>query len=480
MRLNSSVGLLFRFRNNDSYRYLDTKLKMLFRKVTRFFAIGIVIILVDQAAAQTPPGWQLVWEDEFDGSSLDTSKWQAIFSTNPTNNSLHAYLPSHVTVAGSNLIITSTDQPFNGLPYRSGQVISHAEMRFGRFEVRAKLPTSKGMWPAIWLLPNVSKYPWPSQGEIDIMENRGDEPLLTSSAFHWGTNNPYQHWFAYQEQAQYLGGSRANYHDDYHVYAVEWEDDQIRFYVDDVHHYTVFDNVTSGFISSQTAPMQMIINTAIGGDFLDNPDHTTVWPQVLLVDYVRVFQRSAKIYDQTFENGGFETNGGSLAHWSTFGNVTPNVVASNSESRSGTGSLKLFGRFAGGLNHSGVEQGITVTPGIKLNVSAFALTSSADSIQGTNNEAILVVDYYSKRHAAYQSPFYISSQSMVIADGNSAENIWTKSQFNSTVPAEAVEARVAVVFKQLGQQPGSVFVDDVKAVKLGIQPNTNPPTQIRR
>ena len=165
-----------------------------------------------QAGAAPPPlsGWDVAWYDEFAGNRLDLSKWEPVFSTNPTNNSLHAYLPSQVSVAGGNLELTSEDRSYQNLPYRSGQVVSRTAQRLGRWEVRAQLPTSRGMWPAIWLLPDVNAHPWPSGGEIDIMENRGDQPNLTSSAFHYGTNPPYHHSFVYQEQQSYEAGALSN------------------------------------------------------------------------------------------------------------------------------------------------------------------------------------------------------------------------------------------------------------------------------
>ena len=284
--------------------------------------------------------WIPTWSDEFDGSALDTTKWVPSFTNNPTNNSLHAYRPSQVSVSNGSLVITSENKPTGGLPYLSGLVTSTNRQQYGRFEVRGDLPTSRGMWPAIWLLPDTQQYPWPSQGEIDIMENRGDEPFTTSSAFHWGTNPPYQHNFLYQESQLINRAGMTDYHAGFHVYAAEWDADQIRYYIDDVHHYTVFNDSTDGFVANQTAPMAMILNTAIGGDFLSNPDATTVWPQQFLVDYVRVFERSASPYQLSFENGSFEQNGGSMAHWSLFGNRIPNLATGNSYVTDGLESLK--------------------------------------------------------------------------------------------------------------------------------------------
>jgi len=401
----------------------------------------------------------LAWYDEFEGSSLNSSLWTPANTNIPTNNSLQDYLPQQVTVASGKLIITSQNLPSRGLPYRSGLVTSTAIQKHGRWEVRAKLPTSTGMWPAIWLLPDA---PWPSRGEIDIMENRGDEPTKTSSAFHYGTNPPYQHSFLFSEHTTVHHGQPINYHNGFHNYAAEWDPDQIRFYVDDVHFWTLRDSNVSGFLTNTVGPMRLIINTAIGGNFLQNPNQSTVWPQTLEVEYVRVFSRLGSGPDLTFENGGFEAGGGSMAKWSTFGNTINNVSTSQVYSTEGSSSLKLYGQFNGQTNYSGVEQGLSVSPGQELVASAQARIPSGDSIAGSSNRAELKVDYYRKKFGQYGTGDYIRSDLVVLADGNSPSNLWLTQQLTSVAPPEAVEARVALVFRQMGNAAGAVFVDNVQ------------------
>ena len=268
-------------------------LRSRFFSVTAFFAMAAVMSCCQTISAQPPvSGYELAWFDEFDGDELDESKWIKIFSISPTNNSLHAYLPEQVTVAGGNMVITSTDEPFNQFGYRSGQVFSTARQKYGRWEVSAKLPTSRGMWPAIWLLPDESLYLWPSGGEIDIMENRGNQPDVTSSAFHYGTNPPFVHNFVYNEQQTSRFDDLVDYHAGFHEYAAEWDEDQIRFFIDDVHYYTVFGEDVGNFVSESTQEMALLINTAIGGTFLPNPDNTSQFPQELLIDYAYVYEPS--------------------------------------------------------------------------------------------------------------------------------------------------------------------------------------------
>jgi beta-glucanase (GH16 family) len=161
------------------------------------FFLGMATPLTALAQPVARSGYEVAWFDEFNSTSLNTSLWTAADTNPTTNNSQQDYLPSQVSVTSGNLVITSENIASRGLPCRSGLVRSTALQKYGRWDVRAKLPTSTGMWPAIWLLADAS---WPSDGEIDIMENRGDQPNLTSNVFHYGTNPPFNHDFVYNEQ----------------------------------------------------------------------------------------------------------------------------------------------------------------------------------------------------------------------------------------------------------------------------------------
>lgn len=417
------------------------------------------------AQGTSPSGYQLLWADDFDGNGLNTSLWTAANTNVPTNNSLQDYLPQQVTVSGGKLVITSENIPSRGLPYRSGLVRSTAVQKYGRWEIRAKLPTSTGMWPAIWLLPDAL---WPSQGEIDIMENRGNEPTKTSSAFHFGTNPPYQHSFLFAEKTRVHSGQWINFHNGFHRYAAEWDPDQIRFYVDDVHFWTLRDSSVNGFLTGPIGPMRLIINTAIGGNFLENPNASTIWPQRFEIDYVRAYERLESGPTLQFENGGFEAGGGSAAHWTIFGNTISNVSTSSSYVQEGSSSLKLYGQFNGQTNFSGVEQGLSVSPGEELSASARAWIPSNDSIAGSGNRVELKIDYYRKRYGQFGSSDFIRSDLMILADGSSTNNAWLNRQLNSIVPAGAVEARVALVFRQQSNAAGAVHVDNVQFAKVQV------------
>ena len=441
---------------------------MTYTKITTFVFLIVAIVVSSNTAFAQPPtrsGYDVAWFDEFDGNSLDTSRWIAGNTNVPTNFSRQDYLPSQVTVSNGSLRILSENVPSRGLPYRSGLVETRNYQKYGRWDIRAKLPTSTGMWPAIWLLSDTNAAPWPSEGEIDIMENRGNQPNLTSSAFHYGINDgtTFEHNFQYEEQTAVHDSSAVNYHDSFHTYSIEWDPTQIRFYVDDVHHYTIRDSDVGGFMTNDVGEMRLILNTAIGGTFLDNPDGSTVWPQEFEIDYVHAYTRSATGPVLTFENGGFEDNGGSIAHWTKFGDSLINNVSSGNENvDEGSEALKLFGQFNGGQNFSGIEQGISVTAGDELRASARSFINSGDSISGTDNIVYFKIDYYSANYGLFGSSEYISSDSIVLADGSTQNDAWLDNEIVSVAPAGAVEARLAIVFEQNANAGGAVYVDDVQ------------------
>ncbi len=435
-----------------------------------FFLAIVVWLWIACAVIAAQPGYTQIWNDEFDGAALDQAKWTAETVQNPHNNEKQAYLPEQVTVAGGNMVITSTNQPSGNKDYRSGRVHSDWTHQYGRWEVRADLPTSRGMWPAIWLLPDTTRYNWPSQGEIDIMENRGHQPRQTSSAYHYGTSNPYNHQYVSSEQTTARFGQPVDYHSGFHTYAVDWDDTKIRFYVDDVNYYTVYDADVGGFIGNQTAPMQMTLNTAVGGQFLQGfqPDATTVWPQQFLVDYVRVFERNDT--PLRLRNGGFEANEGSLAGWTVFGSLKSinNVSVHNEALKDGVASLKLFGQSTGGTNYSGVSQGISVSAGDQVTAAVDAFIRSQDSISGTGNSVQLKIEFYNDFGGKYGTSSMLGEFVETIANGSTPNNIWQPHDLSATAPAGAVEARVALVFIQPGLEAGAVHFDNLTFRNLSL------------
>jgi beta-glucanase (GH16 family) len=433
---------------------------------------AIVAALLPAGLVQAaPPGWTMIWNDEFDGAQLDLAKWAPETTTTPYNNERQAYLPEQITVADGNMVITSENVPYGGKQYRSGRVHSVWTHQYGRWEVRADLPTSRGMWPAIWLLPDTTQYPWPSQGEIDIMENRGTQPHLTSSAFHYGSSTPFSHRYTFAEQTTARFGQPVNFHDGFHVYALEWDATKLRFFVDDVHYLTVFDADVAGFLGRQTAPMQMTLNTAVGGDFLGalQPNASTVWPQQFLIDYVRTFDRDDS--PRRFRNGAFDQRQGSLAGWSIFGNRIDvnNVSIHNEAVHSGGASLKLFGQSTGMQNYSGVSQGISVAAGDEVRASAESFIRAQDSIAGTGASLQMKIEFYSDFGGKHGTPALVDEVIATIADGASPNDQWRSHALSAIAPPGAVEARLSLVFVQpAAGGAGAVHIDNASFRNLSV------------
>ena len=256
------------------------------------------------ATLQPPPatGFTLVWSDEFngaDGSSPDAAKWTYDTGGNGWgNNELEYYTnrTQNAQLKSGNLVITAQKETYTGSDgvtrnYTSARLKTQGlfSQPYGRFEARIKIPAGQGMWPAFWMLGNnISSVGWPKCGEIDIMENIGKEPGTVHGSLHGpSTIGPTS-----DATAPFSLPAGQNFADDFHLYAVEWEPGTLRFYVDS--------NLYATFTQSQwpaggtwtfNHPFFIILNVAVGGDWPGSPDNTTVFPQQMLVDYVRVYTK---------------------------------------------------------------------------------------------------------------------------------------------------------------------------------------------
>lgn len=281
-----------------------------------------------QAVAQEVPdlpGWDLVWNDEFTGRSLDTEKWTALDRRDSHNNEKQYYHPDQVAVVGGELRLTAIDEPRAGKAYQSGLVVSNDLFGPGRFEARIDLPTSQGMWPAFWL--NANHVSWPLGGEIDILENRGSQPTLVSSAYHWQKDpGPCcdQHRYVFEEYTGPAGEPPVNFHEGFHTYAAEWDETTVKFYVDDELHFTITENRDMPIVETTK---NIILNLAVGGDFGGDPNGTTVWPQTMRVDYVRYWQPAAPGIEGDF-NGDGEVDAADYTLWrDTYGQTGSGLPA---------------------------------------------------------------------------------------------------------------------------------------------------------
>jgi len=269
--------------------------------------LGMNCTLASFAGAQAasppgPPAWKLVWSDEFngpDGSAVDASKWVSETGGGGWGNNELEYYTNRLANAfqqAGNLVIKVLAEKYAGADgitrnYTSARLKTHGRFSqtYGRFEARIKIPRGQGIWPAFWMMgDDIDKRGWPDGGEIDIMENIGKEPALVHGTIHGpgysgaqGISAPYG-----------LPGD-ARFADDFHIYAVEWEPNTIRFYVDD----TVYATRTPADLPKGTKwvydhPFFVLLNVAVGGGWPGDPDATTVFPQTMLVDYVRVYERA--------------------------------------------------------------------------------------------------------------------------------------------------------------------------------------------
>jgi beta-glucanase (GH16 family) len=263
--------------------------------------VGATVLLGSIASVRA--GWNLVWSDEFDSNAIDTSKW--IFDIGNGqggwgNRELEYYTgrAQNAFVSNGLLHIVAVKEPFNGFRFTSAKLkSSHLFFRkFGRFEFRAKLPQGKGYWPALWMMPEESRYGgWPASGEIDVMENRGSNITSVLGTIHFGGLYP-EHDQSHGLPFIFEGGDTVT---NFHVYAVEWTTNSISWYVDN----HLYETQTSWWSSSNRTnstirntypapfdrPFYIIMNLAVGGKFGGNPDHTTAFPGEMQVDYVRAY-----------------------------------------------------------------------------------------------------------------------------------------------------------------------------------------------
>jgi len=414
------------------------------------------------ASGQVPdlPGWDLVWNDEFNEGALDTNNWVALDRKDSFNNEKQYYHPNQVTVTGGNLELEAINVPREGKAYQSGLITSSDLFGPGRFEARVDLPTSQGMWPAFWL--NSNHVPWPQGGEIDILENRGSQPNLVSSAYHWQTDpGPCcgQHQFVYDEYTATEGGQLVNFHAGFHTYAAEWDETSIRYYVDDNLYHTVTETPDRPIFET---PKNIIVNLAVGGDFGGDPNGSTQWPQTMKVDYVRYWQREGtppEPGNNLLGNPGFDDAGGSLDEWSAFGNTIPNVSVDASLVNDGTHALKIFGQFNDPNNISGVSQGAAISEGQSLRAVASTHTPSWDTLFGKNNDVTMKIEFYSVFGAEFESADFLGEVSQLIHDGASAPDIWHNHTLEAIAPESAVEARLSFIFQQPGNDNGAIWID---------------------
>ena len=237
---------------------------------------------------------ELVMSDEFTvNGTPDSAIWGYEIGTGENgwgNNELQYYTDrtENVTVQNGVLIITAKKEALNGAAYTSARITSKGkfEQAYGRFEARIKLPSGQGIWPAFWLLgSNCDQVDWPQCGEIDIMEIRGQEP----TKIHGTVHGPGYSGAGGITKSYTLENDR--FDTGFHVFGIEWTPEYINYYVDDV----LYNQITRADVTGQwvfNKPFYIIINLAVGGTFVGDPNSETTFSQNMLVDYVRVYKNN--------------------------------------------------------------------------------------------------------------------------------------------------------------------------------------------
>jgi uncharacterized protein YjdB len=252
--------------------------------------------------------YKLVWQDDFNGNTLSSADWNyELHEPGWVNNELQRYTNStdNIFVEDGNLVLKAIKiEDENGTTYTSGRVNTQGkhDFKYGRFEVRAKMPSGQGFLPAIWMMPTDENIygQWPKCGEIDIAEVLGHQTNKNYGTLHFGEPHT-------QKQGSYTL-AQGDFSSEYHIYSCEWDPNEFRFYVDGILFYTVndwfskrtgFEEVT--YPAPYDQPFYLILNLAVGGNWPGNPDQTTLFDEnaELKIDYVRVYQKDS--YDENVQ-----------------------------------------------------------------------------------------------------------------------------------------------------------------------------------
>lgn len=276
--------------------------------LTKTMVLFATVCLLPIESNSGEMSWSLVWSDEFDGEALDLNKWEALFDVSGGgNNELQFYTKreKNVRLEDGVLNIEAHNQPFTGIDSRNGKektrqytsarirTKNKGDWKYCRIEARAKMPKGQGYWPAIWMMPTDSVYGgWAASGEIDIMEYLGQKTDEVHGTLHYGAS-----WPQNTSSGKPFTLQTGNFSDEFHVFAFEWEEGVMRWYVDGELYQTQTEWKTdkAPFPAPFDQRFHLILNLAVGGNWPGAPDDETVFPQSLQVDYVRVYQKNAEV-----------------------------------------------------------------------------------------------------------------------------------------------------------------------------------------
>jgi beta-glucanase (GH16 family) len=450
------------------------------------------------STAQDIPGWELVWQDEFtqaNGTPPDPANWGYNTGTgdNGWGNAEWQYYTSRTNnarIENNQLVIEAHEESYGGQDYTSARLLTQNKWAwtYGRMEARIKVPYGQGIWPAFWMLgADIGSVGWPNCGEIDIMEHIGADPQTVYGTIH---GPGYSGGTAFGDSIN-IGEDVT---DNFHVFAVEWEANRIEWFMDGtLYHTATPGNVAGPWVFDH--PFFFILNVAVGGQWPGYPDETTVFPQQMLVDYVRVYSSTNTPPPATSDvllDPGFET--GALSPWVGYSLGDANALGGYVEStsstyynggnpgganvltHSGQYATKVFGDFTGAENFNGFYQDVTAEPGSVWTAAGWALTHPQDLMVGDNTAWIEV----SFRDAADAVLSLYRSQILTSANvtAGSWMNLEVTEELNPTTgavidsvvtmpaPAGAAKVRYQVVFRQQpGYDNGAMYFDDLSLVE---------------
>ncbi|MEB2785465.1 glycoside hydrolase family 16 protein [Algoriphagus persicinus] len=266
---------------------------------TKVVNMNAVALGLDPNAGHTSPesyaGYKLTWADEFNSSSISENWTFELGDGCPElcgwgNEELEYYKKENTSLADGKLIITAKQESEGGKDYTSSRMITKGKQSFtyGRIDIRAILPKGQGLWPALWMLgANIDEVSWPKCGEIDIMELIGGSTEDRDRTIH-GT----VHWDNAGSYANYGGSTKLAsgiLNDEFHVFSIDWDTEKIVWLLDGVEFHVI--DIRPAGLDEFHKPMFFIFNVAVGGKWPGRPDGSTVFPQEMKVDYVRVFQK---------------------------------------------------------------------------------------------------------------------------------------------------------------------------------------------
>ncbi|WP_246362135.1 family 16 glycosylhydrolase [Paenibacillus alba] len=399
---------------------------------TLLLLLGLSLLPAYSALSAPTDNWQLVWSDEFNGtngSAPDSTKWSLIDQGGGFGNSELEYYTSRRDNSyqeNGSLVIAAKKENYSGQSYTSAKLISKnkGDWKYGRFEIRAKLPQGRGMWPAIWMLSTDAVYGgWPKSGEIDMMENRGDQMDKVSGTIHYGNDWPNNTYSG----ASYLLPSGQSFADAYHTFAVEWEEGAIRWYVDDV----LYSTKTNWFTPSAPYPapfdqkFYLMLNLAIGGPNTPftgktSPDDSAL-PQKFYIDYVRAYTKAASstALDRT----------GWTATTSPVNSTPANMLDGNTNSRWTTGTDMVPGQyFIVDMNASKTFNKLTIdctgnnndyARGYQVFVSSDGTNWGSAIASGTGTAPLITVNFASK-----------TARYIKVVQTGTGTNWWSVREFN--------------------------------------------------